>query len=94
MNYNEAIKYLYNGLHYQPESIDTALQIANSYHELGNLYLENGITKKGIESYKKSIKLYAGCHEKTQKENYLEIILTNLQEIEKRLSKIDTKSKN
>ncbi len=91
-NYNKAIKYFLNGLHYQPESIDTALQIANSYHELGNLHVVNGDIKEGIINYRKSISFYAGCHEKTQKEDYLSIILTNLQEIEKSLSGIESDS--
>ncbi|MFQ5964660.1 MAG: PDZ domain-containing protein [Candidatus Scalinduaceae bacterium] len=89
-NYNEAIKYLYNGLHYQPKSIGTAIQIAKSYHELGNTYLNNGVINKGIKSYKDSIRLYANCLKKTQNEDYLKLILTSLQEIEKELGKIDT----
>ncbi len=89
-NYNNAIKYLYNGLHFRPESIDAALNIANTYHELGNLYVENGNLKEGIENYRKSIKFYAGCHEKTQNKDHLKAILSNLQEIEKELIKIET----
>ena len=87
--YNEAINYLYYGLHYQPESIDTALQIAKAHHELGSLYLNNGNIKDGTKNYKNSIKLYVNCLKKTQKEGYLKPILNNLQEIEKGLSKID-----
>jgi membrane-associated protease RseP (regulator of RpoE activity) len=87
--YIEAITYLYYGLHYQPESIDTALQIAKSHHELGTLYLNNGMINEGIKDYKDSIKLYTNCLKKTQKEDYLKLILENLQEIEKGLSKID-----
>ncbi len=87
--YNEAINYLYYGLHYQPESIDTALQIAKAHHELGSLYLNNGNIKDGTKNYKNSIKLYVNCLKKTQKEDYLKPILNNLQEIEKGLSKID-----
>lgn len=88
-NYNKAINYLFNGLHYQPESIDTALQIANAYHELGNYYVANGDVKEGVRNYRNSFKFYAGCHEKTQNEDYLKVILTNLQEIEKSLNNID-----
>ena len=87
--YNEAINSLYYGLHYQPESIDTALQIAKAHHELGSLYLNNGNIKDGTRNYKNSIKLYVNCLKKTQKEDYLKPILNNLQEIEKGLSKID-----
>jgi membrane-associated protease RseP (regulator of RpoE activity) len=87
--YNEAINYLYYGLHYQPESIDTALQIAKAHHEIGSLYLNNGNIKDGTKNYKNSIKLYVNCLKKTQKEDYLKPILNNLQEIEKGLSKID-----
>lgn len=87
--YNEAISYLYYGLHYQPESIDTALQIAKAHHELGSLYLNNGNIKDGAKNYKNSIKLYVNCLKKTQKEDYLKPILNNLQEIEKGLSRID-----
>ncbi len=93
-NYTEAIKYLYRGLHYQPESIDTALQIAKSYHTLGKLYLNNGIIKESIKKYKNSIRLYTYCFEKTQKEDYLKLILTSLQEIEKELGEINTKKIN
>jgi membrane-associated protease RseP (regulator of RpoE activity) len=87
--YNEAINYLYYGLHYQPESIDIALQIAKSHHELGTLYLNNGMINDGIKNYKDSIKLYTNCLKKTQKEDYLKLILKNLQEIEKGLGGID-----
>ncbi len=87
-NYNKALEYLLNALHYRPESIDTALQIANAYRKLGNLYIEKGIVKEGVINYRKSIKYYDGCYKKTNKENYLSKILTNLQEIEEELSKI------
>ncbi len=87
--YNEAINYLYYGLHYQPESIDIALQIAKSYHELGSLYLNNGNIKDGMKNYRNCIKLYTNCLKKTQKDDYLKLILKNLQEIEEGLSKID-----
>ncbi len=90
VNYNKAIKDLYNGLHHQPESIDTALQIAKSYQGLGSLYLNNGIIKEGIKNYKYSIRLYTNCLKKTRKDDYLKLILANLQEIEKGLSNIDT----
>jgi membrane-associated protease RseP (regulator of RpoE activity) len=89
-NYNLALKFLLNALHYRPESIDTALKVAKSYHELGKLYVMNGDIKEGIINYRKSIKFYAGCHEKTQNEDYLSVILTNLQEIEKSLSNIES----
>ena len=87
-NYNKALEYLLNALHYRPESIDTAIQIANAYRKLGNLYIEKGIVKEGVINYRKSIKYYDGCHKKTDKEDYLNKILTNLQEIEEELSKI------
>jgi tetratricopeptide (TPR) repeat protein len=88
-NYNNALEYLLNALHYRPESIDTALQIANAYHKLGNLYIEKGMVKEGVINYRKSIKYYDGCYKKTSKEDYLNKILTNLQEIEGELSKIN-----
>jgi len=89
-NYNLALKFLLNALHYRPESIDTALKIASSYNELGKLYVMNGDIKEGIINYRKSIKFYAGCHGKTEKEEYLSVVLTNLQEIEKSLSNIES----
>ena len=84
------MKFLLNALHYRPESIDTALKVAKSYYELGKLYVMNGDIKEGIINYRKSIRFYAGCHEKTQNEDYLSVILTNLQEIEKSLSNIES----
>jgi membrane-associated protease RseP (regulator of RpoE activity) len=89
-NYNLALKFLLNALHYRPESIDTALKVAKSYNELGKLYVMNGDIKEGIINYRKSIRFYAGCHEKTQKEDHLSVILANLQEIEKSLSNIES----
>lgn len=91
--YKEAINYLYSGLHYQPESIDTALLIAKTQHELGTLYLNNGMINEGIRNYKDSIKLYTSCLKKTQKEDHLRLILKNLQEIEKGLNGIDVDKK-
>jgi tetratricopeptide (TPR) repeat protein len=87
-NYNQALEYLLNALHYRPESIDTALQIASAYRKLGNLYIEKGIAKEGVINYRKSIKYYDECHKKTDNEDYLNKILTNLQEIEEELSEI------
>jgi len=87
-NHNNALGYLLNALHYRPESIDTALQIASAYRKLGNLYIEKETVKEGVINYRKSIKFFDGCHKKTDKEDYLNKILTNLQEIEIELSKI------
>lgn len=87
-SYNKSIKYFYYGLHYQPKSIDTVLQIAKSHHELGNLYLKDGKTNDGISNFKISFRLYVNCLKKTQKEEHLEFILKNLKEIEKGLSEI------
>ncbi|KHE91446.1 MAG: hypothetical protein SCABRO_02808 [Candidatus Scalindua brodae] len=39
-NHNKALEYLLSALHYRPESIDTALQIASAYRKLGSLYIE------------------------------------------------------
>jgi len=89
-NYNLALKFLLNALHYRPESIDTALKVAKSYNELGKLYVMNGDIKEGIINYRKSIRFYAGCHGKTENEDYLRVVLTNLQEIEKSLSNIES----
>jgi len=88
-NYNLALKFLLNALHYRPESIDTALKVAKSYDELGKLHMMNGDIKEGVINYRKSIKFYAGCHGKTENEDHLSVILTNLQEIEKSLSNIE-----
>jgi tetratricopeptide (TPR) repeat protein len=89
-NYNLALKFLLNALHYRPESIDTALKVAKSYNELGKLYVMNGDIKEGIIKFRKSIRFYAGCHGKTENEDHLNVILTNLQEIEKSLSNIES----
>ena len=90
INYNKALEYLLNALHYRPKSIDTALQVANAYRKLGSLYVEKGMTKEGVIHYRKSIKYYDGCHKQTSKEDYLNKILTNLQEIEGELSRINS----
>ena len=87
-NYNKALEYLLNALHYRPESIDTALQIANAYHMLGSLYTESKTVKKAMIHYRKSIKYYNGCYKKTDEKDYLNKILTNLQGIDVELSKI------
>ncbi|GJQ60742.1 MAG: PDZ domain-containing protein [Candidatus Scalindua sp. AMX11] len=87
-HYNEAITYLYYGLHYQPDSIDTALLIAETYQKLGKLYLNRNMKEESIEKYKISLKLYASSFKKTQKEEYLKLIFSNLQEIEKELGRI------
>ncbi len=87
-NYNKALEYLLNALHYRPESIDTALQVASAYHKRGNLYIEKEMVKEGVINYRKSIKYFDGCYKKTDKKDYLNKILTNLQEIEIELSKI------
>ena len=89
-NYNQALKFLLNALHYRPESIDTALKVAKAYNELGKLYVMKGDIKEGIINYRKSIKFYAGSHGKTEDEDHLSVILANLQEIEKCLSDIES----
>jgi len=89
-NYNLALKFLLNALHYRPESIDTALKVAKAYNELGKLYVMKGDMKEGVINYRKAIKFYAGCHGKTENEDYLSVVLTNLQEIEKSLSNIES----
>ncbi|MGR3303217.1 MAG: PDZ domain-containing protein [Candidatus Scalindua sp.] len=89
-NYNLALKFLLNALHYRPESIDTALKVAKSYNELGKLYVMNGDIKEGIINFRKSIRFYAGCHGKTENEDHLNVILASLQEIEKSLTNIES----
>ncbi len=88
-NYNKALEYLLSALHYRPESIDTALQVASAYYKLGKLYTEKKATKESVVYFRKSIKYFDGCYKKTDKEDYLNKILTNLQEIETELSKIE-----
>ena len=89
-NYNQALKFLLNALHYRPESIDTALKVAKAYNELGKLYVMKGDMKEGVINYRKSVKFYAGFHGKTEDEDHLSVILANLQEIEKSLSDIES----
>jgi tetratricopeptide (TPR) repeat protein len=87
-NYNKALEYLLSALHYRPDSIDTALQVASAYHKLGSLYAEKKTTKESVIYYRKSIAFFDGCYKKTDEKDYLNKILTNLQEIETELSKI------
>ncbi len=89
-NYNTALRSLLNALHYRPDSIDAALQIASVYHTLGNLYVKKGIEQEGIKNYRKSMTYYGRCYKKTQEEDYLNKILTSLQEIEKEVSGINS----
>jgi membrane-associated protease RseP (regulator of RpoE activity) len=89
-NYNLALKFLLNALHYRPESIDAALKVAKAYNELGKLYVMKGDIKEGIINYRRAIKFYAGSHGKTEDEDHLSVILTNLQEIEKSLSNVES----
>ncbi len=89
-NYNKALEYLLNALHYRPESIDTALQIASAYHLLGNLYTEQKTVKESVIYYRKSIKYFNGCYKRTDEKDYLSKILTNLQEMDVELSKIES----
>ena len=89
-NYNRALEYLLNALHYRPKAIDTALQVANAYHKLGILYVEKRMIKEGVIHYRKAIKYYGGCYKQTSKEDYLNKILTNLQEIDGELSRINS----
>ncbi len=88
-NYNTALRFLLNALHYRPESIDAALQIAGVYHNLGVLYVKKEIVQEGVLNYRKSMKYYDGCYKKTQEEDYLNKVLTNLQKIEKEVSGIN-----
>ncbi len=88
-NYNTALRSLLNAWHYGPESIDAALQIAGVYHKLGALYVEKKIVQEGVTNYRKSMKYYDGCYKKTQKEDYLNKVLANLQKIENEVSEID-----
>ncbi len=90
-NYNTSLRSLLNALHYRPDSIDAALQVAGVYHKLGKLYVKKGIQIEGVENYRKSMKYYGGCYKKTQEEEYLNKILTNLQVIEKEVGEIDFK---
>lgn len=87
-NFNKALEYLLSALHYRPDSIDTALQVASAYHKLGSLYAEKKTTKESVIYYRKSIKFFDGCYKKTDEKDYLNKVLTNLQEIETELSKI------
>ncbi len=89
-NYNTALRSLLNALHYRPESIDAAIQIASVYHKLGELYVEKEMIQEGVINYRKSVKYYDGCYKKTRKEDYLKKIFTNLQEIEKEVSGINS----
>jgi membrane-associated protease RseP (regulator of RpoE activity) len=87
-NYNKALEYLLSALHYRPDSIDTALQVASAYHKLGSLYAEKKTTKESVIYYRKSIKFFDGCYKKSDDKDSLNKILTNLQEIETELSMI------
>ena len=88
--YHEVIPYFYNGLHYQPESIDTALQIATTYRVIAKLHLDNGSKEESIKNYKNSLRLYVHCFKKTDKDDSLKLILLNLKEIEKELGQINS----
>ena|GEM_PF-941022 len=81
----EAARYLFYALHYNPTEVGVVLLIADTYMDLARLYLKNGQTPPAVENYGKAANLYEKCSRKHVAEKELELILTHLQEVEKEL---------
>ncbi|HHT9139714.1 MAG TPA: PDZ domain-containing protein [Candidatus Tripitaka californicus] len=81
----EAIRYLFYALHYNPTEVGVAILIADTHMDMARLYLENGRTPLAVENYGKAANLYEKCSRKHVAEKELELILTHLQEVEKEL---------
>lgn len=81
----EAIRYLFYALHYNPTEVGVAILIADTHMDMARLYLENGRTPLAVENYGKAANLYEKCSRKHVAEKELELILAHLQEVEKEL---------
>ncbi|OHB88975.1 MAG: hypothetical protein A3E19_02110 [Planctomycetes bacterium RIFCSPHIGHO2_12_FULL_52_36] len=81
----EAARYLFYALHYNPTEVGVVLLIADTYMDMARLYLKNGQTPPAVENYGKAANLYEKCSRKHVAEKELELILTHLQEVEKEL---------
>lgn len=81
----EAIRYLFYALHYNPTEVGVALFIADTHMNMARLYLENGRIPLAVENYGKAANLYEKCSKKHVAEKELELILTHLQEVAKEL---------
>ena len=81
----EAIRYFFYALHYNPTEVGVALFIADTHMNMARLYLENGRIPLAVENYGKAANLYEKCSKKHVAEKELELILTHLQEVAKEL---------
>ncbi|MBI5124674.1 MAG: PDZ domain-containing protein [Planctomycetes bacterium] len=81
----EAIRYLFYALHYNPTEVGVAILIADTYMDMARLYLKNGRTPLAVENYGKAANLYEKCSRKHVAEKELELILAHLQEVAKEL---------
>ena len=81
----EAARYLFYALHYNPTEVGVVLLIADTYMDMARLYLKNGQTPPAVENYGKAANLYEKCSRKHVAEKELELILAHLQEVAKEL---------
>lgn len=81
----EAVRYFFYALHYNPTAVDVALLIADIYMDMARLCLENGRPPLAMENYSKAATMYEKCSKKHVAEKDLELILAHLQEVEKEL---------
>ncbi|HHT9152883.1 MAG TPA: PDZ domain-containing protein [Candidatus Hypogeohydataceae bacterium YC40] len=86
--YDEAVRYLFYALHYNPISVEVALLIADTYMNTAKLCLENGRTPLAVENYGKAANLYEKCSKKRVSDKELEQILARLQNVEKELASL------
>ncbi|HLA37038.1 MAG TPA: PDZ domain-containing protein [Candidatus Brocadiales bacterium] len=81
----EAIRYLFYALHYNPTEVGVAILIADTHMDMARLYLKNARTPLAVENYGKAANLYEKCSRKHVAEKELELILAHLQEVAKEL---------
>jgi tetratricopeptide (TPR) repeat protein len=82
----EAIKYFFYALHYNPTAVEVVLLIADTYMGMARAGLENGKPALAVENYSKAASLYEKCSKRHVSEKELELILAHLQEVEKELT--------
>lgn len=87
-NGQEAIKYFFYALHYNPTVVEVALLIADTYMNQAKLYLKNAQVPGAVENYSKAASLYERCSKRHLTEKELELILARLQEVEKELLRL------
>ncbi|MFQ5862070.1 MAG: PDZ domain-containing protein [Candidatus Brocadiales bacterium] len=87
-NCRDAIKLFFFALHYSPTAVDAGLMVADTYRTMAGLYQAAGAMPEALRSYAKAAEFYNMSSDKTTKEDDLQKILANLQDVEERLYKL------